>query len=122
MYYGAPVTNTDRRHLERALALAAQSTCRTKHGVVIAHGPRVLAVAVNSDRNPPPVCSDPKSEAAYHAEINGLKQLGPDVDMRKLTLYSARIGAAGEARMAKPCPSCQRTLDRLGLETVVWTQ
>lgn len=111
---------TDQRHLERAIRAAELSTCRTRHATVIAHGPRVLAVAVNSDRNHPMICSDPKTEAAFHSEINALRQV-KGFDPSKITVYNARIDRAGKPRMSKPCLRCARVLESLGVKRIIWT-
>ena len=112
---------TDMRHLERAIRAAELSSCRTRHATVIAHGPRVLAIAVNSQRNHPTICSDPKTEAAYHSEINALRQIR-GVDTSKLTVYNARISRAGDIRLSKPCPRCAAVLEALGIRNVIWTE
>ena len=117
LYYN----RTDQRHLERAIRAAELSSCRTRHGVVIAQGPRVLAVAVNSHRNHPMICTDPKTESAFHAEINALRQIR-GLDMGKVTVYSARISRTGEPRLAKPCPRCAAVLEDLGIRNVIWTE
>ena len=111
----------DERHLNRAIQVALSSTCRTQHGVVIAHGPKVLAVAVNTARNHPDVCSDPKTQAARHAEVNALRQLGRTVDHSRLTLYSARVLKDGTPTLAKPCTRCQAVLDYVEIGGVYWT-
>lgn len=93
-----------------------------QHGVVVAAGRRVLAVAVNTERNHPRVCSDPKREAAYHAEHNALRQVaGMGVDPRRLTVYSARVNKAGQPVLAKPCSACADLLEAFGIRDVVWT-
>ena len=117
LYYN----RTDQRHLERAIRAAKLSTCRTRHATVIAHGPRVLAIAVNSERNHPMICSDPKTEAAYHSEVNALRQIR-GVDMGKITVYNARISRAGDTRLSKPCPRCAAVLEELGIRNVIWTE
>lgn len=81
----------------------------------------MLAVAVNKDRNPPTICTDPKAEAAVHSEINALRQL-KGVDWSKATIYNARIDRSGEPRLAKPCPRCAEVLDSLGVRNVIWTE
>ena len=115
------MNSQERRLLARAMDVSKNSTCMQKHGVVIAAGNRVLAVAVNTDRNNPAICSDPKSEAAYHAEINALKQLR-GFDLRVATLYSARTNRRGVARLAKPCARCQAAIEEAGIKKTIWTE
>lgn len=107
-------------HLNRAINISRQSTCRHKHGVVIARGSKVLTVAVNTDRNHPDVCTDPKAEASYHAEINALRSLR-GMDLSGMTLYSARTNNHGEPMNAKPCPRCQAVIDFLNIKKVIHT-
>lgn len=104
----------------RALDIAKQSTERKKHGVVIAKGRRVLAVGVNTNRNIPNNVTNPKLHAAYHAEINALKQVR-SMDLSDATLYSARVNALGEAVIAKPCDACWAVIIDRGLKKVYWT-
>lgn len=108
------------KHLERARSIAQQSTCRQKHGVVVAKGNRVVAVAVNTYRNHPCNVTDPKTESTYHAERNALWQIFPDdnLDYGKLTLYSVRINRSGQMVLAKPCKRCQELIDNVGIKTV----
>lgn len=120
LYYSGVRNRTDLRHMERAIKVAQTSTCRAMHGVVVAHGPRVLAVATNTDRNPPDVCTHPRSEAARHAEWNALRQIR-GVDASKLTLYSARVYRDGTPALAAPCSRCADLLEFLNVGRVVWT-
>lgn len=115
------MNNTQSNHLKRAVEVARQSTCHFRHGVVIAVGPRVLAVAVNTHRNYGDVCADPISEMSFHAEHNALKQLAGR-DLRKAVLYSARITASGKESLAKPCPKCQELIKASGIRTVYFTR
>lgn len=123
MYYRSgetTLTKTEQKHLRRALAVASTSSQNQRHGVVIAHGPRVLAVAVNRSRNSPHICTDPKAEAAVHAEVAAMKQLR-DVDWSKLTLYSARMTKNNEPGLARPCPRCAAVIEYANVGKVVYT-
>lgn len=108
-------------HLTRASLVACLSTERYRHGVVIAKGNRVLSVGVNSNRNVPLNCSDPKRQAGIHAEVAAIKGLPKGIDYSRLTLYSARVTKTGEPAMAKPCENCQTLIDILGFRDVFWT-
>lgn len=108
------MNNTQSSHLDRAFRIASESSCRQKHGVVIAVGPRILAVAVNTDRNHPDVCSDPRVEASYHAEANAIRQLDGH-DLKDATLYSARVGRTGKRMLAKPCERCESLIRDAGI-------
>lgn len=114
------MNNTERRHLQRAINISRESTCDPKHGVVIAQGPRVLAVAVNTKRNDPNVVTNPRFDSHRHAEWNAFKQL-EGLDLSKATLYSARTNRTGKVRMAKPCWQCQALINLFGIKKVIHT-
>ena len=109
------------RHMERAASVAALSTQRQKHGAVIAKGNRVLAVGVNRYRNHPSVCSNPKIEAATHAEIAAMAALPPDTDFSRLTMYVARVDSCNVPKLSKPCARCTAEISRRGFKEVLWT-
>lgn len=127
------MNKTDSKHMARAIALAETSDCAQRHGCVIAHGPRVLAVGVNTQRNSPDVCADPATQAARHAEINALRMLtrppytahsmkhSQGIDFSALTLYSARVLVDGTPALAKPCAYCDTLIGILGFKKVLWT-
>jgi tRNA(Arg) A34 adenosine deaminase TadA len=114
------LTRAERAHLRRALAVASTSTERQRHGAVVAVGKRVLAVAVNSARNHPMVCTHPKTQAAWHAEVAALRQLR-GADLSNATLFVARLMRDGTAGNSKPCLRCQGAVDVAGVGRVVWT-
>ena len=114
------MTKTQSRLLAKAVEVSMLSDCRQKHGVVIARGKRVLAIAVNTNRNHPSIVTNPRFEASYHAEVNALRQmLGSDLS--SVTLYSARTNRRGVAMPAMPCPRCAVLLDSLGVRRVFHT-
>lgn len=76
-------------------------------------------MAVNSSRSHPDVCSDPKHEASYHAEINLLRQLRGDLS--RVTVYVARSMKDGSAGLSKPCPACAEALAEANVKEVLWT-
>lgn len=115
------MNRTQQRHLDRAAQVALASTEKQAHGCVIALGPKVLSVGVNSARNRPAVCSDPARQAGIHAEVAALKALRFDGNYARLTLYSARLLRSGVPALAKPCPVCAQVLDVLGITDIYWT-
>jgi len=114
------VNNTQATHLKRALAVASTSTVRQRHGAVIAQGPRVLAVGVNSMRTDPMNCSDPRSQASFHAEVAVLRQLRGR-DLSGATLYVARMNRNQAAAMSRPCLACSAMIEYAGVSKVVYT-
>ena len=114
------MNNTQATHLKRALAVASVSTMRQRHGAVIAQGPRVLAVGVNSMRTAPMNCTDPRSQAAWHAEVAVLRQLRGR-DLHGATLYVARLNRNQVAAMSRPCVACQAVIEYAGVSKVIYT-
>ena len=115
------MNNRQTSHLKRATEIAKHSSCNFRHGVVIAIGPRVLAVAVNTHRNYGEVCGVPLKEMSFHAERNALKQL-EGRDLSRAVLYSARVGKDGKALLAKPCPDCWELIKAAGIRKVCFTK
>lgn len=109
----------DKRHLARALTVAWASTQRNRHGAVIAHGSRVLAVGVNARRVDPTQTDEPASKADFHAEISALRALRTTVPYKKLTVYAARVDREGNPMLSKPCKRCMLMLAEFG--EVKWT-
>lgn len=77
-------------------------------------------MAVNTARNDPTACGITYSDMSYHAERNALKQL-EGRDLRKATLYSARLGRSRVEAMAKPCDACQKLIDASGIRQIFYT-
>lgn len=110
------------RHLARAVQVAGTSSARFRHGAVIAHGSRVLAVGVNTHRADPLNVTDPKTDSAWHAEISALRSLRTTVDPSRLSLYVARVLKDGTPANSRPCAGCQAVLDYLGITDIHWTE
>lgn len=77
-------------------------------------------MGVNRDRNAPDICSDPKAQAAVHAEVSTLRLLR-GVDLSRATLVSARVMSDGSAGLAKPCNRCWGAIDISNVGRVLWT-
>lgn len=112
----------DERHLDRAIQVALTSSERFRHGSVIAHGNRVLAVGVNTHRACPLNVSDPKTDSAWHAEVAALRSLRTTVDYGRLSLYVARVLKNGTPANSRPCTRCMAVLDYVGITDIHWTE
>lgn len=116
------LTRAEEAHLARAVRVAEESTCRQKHGAVVALGRgRVLAVGVNSFRSHPMHVTDPKREASFHAEVAVLRQLNYDVNDGRSVLFVARVNRLGEPMLSMPCPECRIAIAKAGVGKVVYT-
>lgn len=80
----------------------------------------MLGRGVNKDRNNPEFIKCGPADYAVHAEIAALRSCG-NTPVKGGTLYVARVGGTGEARMSKPCPRCQKALREAGIKKVVYT-
>lgn len=109
----------DKRMLIRAMNVAHASTKQQRHGAVIAHGGKVLAVGVNSRRVHPNQTSEPWIEADFHAEVAALRSLRTTVPLSELTVYVARVSTNGYPLLSKPCAACEARL--AGFGRIVWT-
>ena len=80
----------------------------------------MLGRGVNKDRNNPEFVKCGPADYAVHAEIAALRSCG-NTPVKGGTIYVARVGGTGEARMSKPCKNCQKALRRAGIRKVVYT-
>lgn len=101
------------RYLVMALGVASTSTCRYKHGAVIVKHGKVLATATNKTRNNPKYID--WRQSSVHAEIAALRKAGWP---KRATVYVARTNNQGEARLSKPCATCQEVLDSFRCKVV----
>ena len=115
-----PLSNRDRNMLDRAIVIAAQSTCKQKHGAVIYKGGRVLAVGINSTRNQHPTMEIEAVNYTYHAEIAAIRAAGRE-SVKDSTLYIARINRRGNPVYSGPCEECMNRVFSTGIKRVVFT-
>lgn len=115
----------DERLLERATGVAMTSTCRWKHGAVVAKGSKVLAWSPNIFRNDSRVDYE---GATWHAEEAALRELcrltGRTYchgQFRGLTIYVSRVNRLGQTRLSRPCKTCLEMLTYQGIRDIVFT-
>lgn len=77
-------------------------------------------MGTNRTRNDPNIVADPKTQAAYHAEVAALMAC-PDIDLKNATIYVARVNVRGEQMMSKPCKNCQEALRARGIKKIFYT-
>jgi tRNA(Arg) A34 adenosine deaminase TadA len=111
------LSNSERRWLERACRLAAQSKENNKHGCIIVKSGNVMGVGVNTKRNQPGIIEEIDC-LSVHAEINALRNAG---NCSGGVAYIARVNSSGDKRQSKPCPSCLGALKLAGIKRVVYT-
>lgn len=91
------------------------SEYRWRLGAVIVKGSNVLAVGVNSFRNPPFI---DHLNATVHAEMAALKKVR---NIEGCTIYVARVNNSNIPRLARPCLSCYEHLSNAGIREIVYT-
>ena len=97
--------------LERAMTLAAESSCRFQHGaLVVGKGGRILGSGVNRSRNSPTTPGVPRDALSYHAEERALRAAGMP---RGATVVVARVNRLGEPRPSAPCTRCAALIESL---------
>ena len=111
--------------MKRALHLAATSPCRQKHGCLIVKSNRLLSASTNTFRNHSQYVKA-YNHCSFHAEVNAMRRLIPygrscRPSIKNATLFIARINNKGEARLSKPCNSCQSMIDSFNIRKIVWT-
>lgn len=115
------LSKRDEHFLDVALKAAENSEYRQKHGAVITKNGNILAIGINKARNHPRVLGDfIKTNASFHAEMVAKSRVS-DQNLQGATIYVARVMNDGQPSLSKPCPDCQRELDRVGVKRVVYT-
>ena len=111
----------DRSRLDRSVQVARLSTCKQRHGALVVSGGRTLAVGVNSYSNPPGTPGVGPGQFSIHAEAAALRAIPEDIDLRRATLYVARLSKGGNIAMSKPCRECQALIEARGIRKICYT-
>lgn len=102
--------------IRQAIKIAGTSRHKQRVGAVIAKGPRIISAGINSYK------THPKSTSPYkttHAEFSAI--LRANKELTGATLYVVRLLATGELGMAKPCPDCQRFIEKMNLKKIIYS-
>jgi len=62
-----------------------------------------------------------KNYPFFHAESDLITKLPEEFKPKQLEILSIRINRHGQFRMAKPCKNCQKLLDEIGIQKVMWS-
>lgn len=104
--------------IKKAICVAESSEhAKWQLGAVLTRNSRTLSSAPNKFRNHPWISH---LHATYHAEAAALRK-GLLNSARGTTMYVARVDQQGQARMARPCHRCMKTMYEAGVREVVYT-
>jgi len=119
------------RHLREARAVSLLSDFEKVHiGCVLVYNNRVIAAGHNSNKshtiqmkyNKYRSLRGHKIEHKIHAETMAMQKLAHfDIDYRKVVCYNYREGKDGRPMLSRPCPSCMRMLQDLGIRKVIYS-
>ncbi len=96
-------------------------------GALVTIRKKIIAFGFNSYKSHPLQKKFGRNEKAIclHAEIDAIKNALKRVkisDLKRATLYVARIKKDGTIGMAKPCTGCQRAIVAFGIKQVIFTE
>lgn len=99
------------------------SKCNQKHGCIIVKGGKVLARAVNKNRNHPSICTygRVKEEAAVHAEVAAINMIKDKSILRGAIIFVARKSKTGTPALSKPCTNCADYIATYGIKRIIYT-
>lgn len=117
--------------IQNALNASTESDFHRYHiGCVVAYKNKILSSSCNTSKTHPLQkkfnkvrFEDEATPHSLHAEIHALsKILDNDVDWKNVTVYIARRRKKdGKNGMARPCPSCMKLMQELGIRNIVYT-
>jgi len=118
------ITKRHRRHLDLAKRIANNSDFNEyRHGAVLARGKSVINVSANKNSYKSwgqRFRHRDQGHATHHAELGCI--LGVDRSLTQgATVYVARVGKNGAARLSKPCPMCESAMRHVGIKEVIYT-
>lgn len=95
---------------------------KSKHGAVVV-SKRGIILAKGYNRNVLSCAS--RKRLSIHAEVDALSQCSPK-DLKGATLVVIRLsplleGTTGRLGTSRPCESCQRYIERRGIERVLYS-
>ena len=123
------VSPRDREWLARLQVVARDlpKVSNQRIAAALVEGRSLLGMGVNSYKSHPLQQKYSRNpQAIYmHAEIAAivaaLRGLREYHHLGRSTMYVARVGAGGEARLARPCEGCMRALRAFEVGRVIWT-
>ena len=111
--------------LNRTLKHALSSECHQQHGAMLVKSGRIISLSVNKNYNNADMfCNNLfnkyRDKISIHAEIAAIKGVSEDV-VKGSTIYVARVLKNGGPGLSKPCKSCEKTLNEMGVKKVIYS-
>lgn len=104
---------------------------RVRVGCVAMYGNKVISIGFNMEKTHPlqKYYNKYRNFQEYtnvhhrlHAEVNCLSQImDMDINWRKVDLYIYRLCISREHGVSRPCPSCMRLIQDLGIKNIYYT-
>lgn len=120
-----------RKFLAMSQAVSFASDFEKVHiGCVLVYNNRVISAGYNSDKSHPLQdkynryrnLNGSRIMAKLHAETMAVQKLSHmDIDWKKVVAYNWREGKDGRPMLSRPCPSCMRMLQDLGIRKIVYS-
>lgn len=110
----------------REQSINNESVDGSKHAAAVVIKNKIVGVGVNSYKSHPFANKYSAREGAiyFHAETSAiydaLRYVSKD-ELKKATLYVARVNKNGDDAMSKPCSGCSRCIEDFGIRNVVYT-
>lgn len=103
----------------------AETIQTSRHSAAIVHKRKILALGRNSRKTHPLQKQFAGSEKpCLHAETDAIIRCinlhGSDI-LKDSAIYCLRLTNSEKVAISKPCPSCRRLIDSLGIKRIYWT-
>lgn len=79
-----------------------------------------MAVGINANKNDPAFMGKTDVHFSVHAEEAALRAC-KGANLKRATIYVARLSKRGEPAMSKPCERCQKAIKAAGIRKIVYT-
>ena len=111
------ISTRDIRLLEKACELARKSSCKKKHGAIIAKGNTILSYGKNNRRTQMRNYNFGHFEC--HAELDAIMRA---TKLEGANMYVVRVSKTGVIGNSRSCTSCIKLMRHYGIKKVFYTK
>ena len=125
------MTKRDLFYFKMAREISFSSDVNPKIGCVVVFGKAVISFGSNLNRTSPlqkrmnfykHFANFDECKHSKHAEINALSPLiGKEINWKKVKIYIYRELKNGTIALARPCISCRKLIEKLGIKNIYYT-